>query len=127
MDPAAYFDSIEERLVSDPFIAAVDFLDRWQTDVNGYLRARISFVNGQRLEFAEYVQRASSADIQVITYAFQWMAADHSLLCRWDNTPHFPQLAGFPCHRHDGREDQVFPDEPRSIFAVLDEIVRRGS
>jgi hypothetical protein len=60
MEPAAYFDSLEDRLVSDTLIATVDFVDRWQTDVNGYFRARLTFATGQRLEFAEYVQRGSS-------------------------------------------------------------------
>jgi hypothetical protein len=53
------------------------------------------------------------------------MTTDGGLLCRWDNTPHFPQLPNFPCHRHEGSEDNVFDDEPRAIFAMLDEIERR--
>ena len=125
MEPAAYFDAVEDRLVSDTLIATMGFVDRWQTDVNGYFRARLTFATGQRLEFAEYVQRGSSGNLEVITYAYQLMAADNSLLCRWDNTPHYPGLPGFPCHRHDGGEGQVFSDEPRTLLAVLEEIARR--
>ena len=125
MEPLTYFDSVEDRLVSDPLIAVVDFVDRWQTEVNGYFRARLAFANGQHLEFSEYVQHSSSGKLEVITYAFQWMSADYGLLCRWDNTPHFPRLPGFPCHRRDGGEGNVFSDEPRTIFVVLEEIARR--
>jgi hypothetical protein len=124
MEITAYFDLIEDRLLSDALIATVDFVDRWQTDVNGYFRARFSFVNGQRMEFAEYVQRGNRGDLNVVTYAYQWMSSDNSLLCRWDNTPHFPHLPGFPFHRHNGSENAVQPDEPRTIFSVLEEIIQ---
>ena len=124
MEPTAYFDAIEDRLLLDPLIASVDFVDRWQTDVNGYFRARLTFAGGQRMEFSEYIQR-SSGGIEIITYAYQWMTSDNSLICRWDNTPHFPRFPGFPCHRHEGSEGNVFPDEARTIATVLEEIARR--
>jgi len=124
---AAYFDSIEERLLSDERIADVDFVKRWQTDVNGYFRAHVVFKPGDQLEFSEYVQRTPEDQISVVTYTFQWMTADNHLICRWDNTPHFPSLPGFPHHRHDGAEDSVLPDEPRSIFPILAEIERRSA
>ena len=125
MEPAAYFDSIEDRLLLEPFIVTVDFVDRWQTDVNGYFRARLTFANGQRLEFSEYIQRSGSGQLEVCTYAYQWMTVENRLLCRWDNTPHYPHLPNFPCHRHDGEEGAVLADEPRTIFSVLNDIAQR--
>jgi len=125
MELSAYFDSIEDRLLSDALVATFDFVDRWQTDLNGYIRVRLTFADGQRLEFAEYIQHGRHGQFEVITYAFQWMASNYGLLCRWDNTPHFPHLPGYPCHRHDGSESNVLADEPRTIFAVLEEIARR--
>jgi len=125
MEPISYFDAIEDRLLSESLVASVDFIDRWQTDVNGYIRVRLTFISGQRFEFSEYIQRNSGGSIEVITYAYQWMTADNSLICRWDNTPHFPRLSSFPCHRHDGSEGNVLPDEARTISTVLDEIARQ--
>jgi hypothetical protein len=46
------------------------------------------------------------------------------LLRRWDNTPHHPDLPGFPHHVHTGTGDHVYPGQPASIFTVLDEIAR---
>jgi hypothetical protein len=37
----------------------------------------------------------------VSTYSYQWAEADNQLIKRWDNTPHFPDLTGFPDHIHD--------------------------
>ena len=122
MNPSEYFDSVEDRLFSDSFIVDLDFVDRWQTDVNGYIRVKLTFANGQRLQFSEYIQRTSNEQIGIVTYAYQWMTAEHNLLCRWDNTPHFRQLPGFPCHRHENSEGNVFADEPQTIFTILKEI-----
>lgn len=127
MEILAYFESVEDRLLSDPLILNVDFVDRWQTEVNGYIRFRVTFANQQHLEFSEYVQRGADGQVHIITYTYQWMSTDFSLLCRWDNTPHFRELPGFPCHRHDGAENDVFADKPRSVFTVLDEIGRRNA
>ena len=63
--------------------------------------------------------------IQVATYSYHWTGADGRLVRRWDNTPHFPGLAGFPHHIHDGSETNVLPGAPVSIFDVLDEIGRQ--
>jgi hypothetical protein len=39
--------------------------------------------------------------IAVNTYSYHWADANHALIARWDNTPHFPDLPGFPDHIHD--------------------------
>ena len=39
---------------------------------------------------------------------------------RWDNAEHFPNLSRFPHHVHIGREDNVKPFKPLSIFDLLD-------
>jgi hypothetical protein len=62
----------------------------------------------------------------VITYSYHWANATNQLITRWDNTPHFPDLPGFPDHLHDGATGQVTPGQPMSIFTVLDEIAGRS-
>jgi hypothetical protein len=68
------------------------------------------------------MQRSSTDAITVITYSYHWADANSQLIKRWDNTPHFPALPGFPDHIHDGATDQVTTGQPMSIFAVLDVI-----
>ncbi len=80
--------------------------------------------DGSLLEFSEYVQRSPNGQINVVTYSYHWTDAHGDLIWRWDNTPHFPDLAGFPHHIHDGRNNTVGPGKPVSIFTVLDEIAR---
>lgn len=76
------------------------------------------------LEFSEYVQLDADNALQVVTYSYHWADAEQNLILRWDNTPHFPDLPGFPHHIHDGQRQVVEPGRPMSLFAVLDEVVR---
>jgi len=62
----------------------------------------------------------------VITYSYHWADANNQLITRWDNTPHFSDLPGFPDHIHDGATGQVTPSQPMSIFTVLDAIAGRS-
>jgi hypothetical protein len=42
------------------------------------------------------------------------------MIARWDNTPHYPALKGFPNHKHEG--NNVVESENMSIRKVLSEL-----
>lgn len=121
----AYLDSIKERFVSDPIVTSFQVIRERSTLVDGHIRARLTLVDGTRLEFSEYMQRSPAGAIAVITYSYHWADVDNHLIMRWDNTPHFPDLPGFPNHIHDGAAGEVTPGQPMSIFVVLDAIAGR--
>jgi hypothetical protein len=73
---------------------------------------------------AEYFEVEASG-VRTVDYRHQWMAPDGTLRARWDSTPHFPDLPGFPHHLHDGSEDNVVPAAPLSILTALDELAAR--
>ena len=118
----AYLNAIKERFVTDPMITSFHVIRERSTWVDGHLRARLELADGSQLEFSEYMQRSPTGEIVVITYSYHWADANNHLIKRWDNTPHFPDLPGFPDHVHDGATGQVTTGQPMSIFAVLDEI-----
>jgi Family of unknown function (DUF6516) len=120
----AYLDSIKERFVTDPIVTEFHTVRERSTLVDGHLRARLNLDDASQLEFSEYVQCSPAGEITVITYSYHWADASDQLIKRWDNTPHFPELPGFPDHIHDGATGQVASGQPMSIFAVLDEIAR---
>jgi Family of unknown function (DUF6516) len=86
----------------------------------------VILADGSHLEFSEYMQCSPPGEIAVITYSYHWADADDRLITRWDNTPHFPNLPGFPDHIHDGATGEVTPGQPMSIFAVLKAIAGRS-
>jgi hypothetical protein len=68
------------------------------------------------------MQRSAAGEIVVITYSYHWADANNQLITRWDNTPHFPGLPGFPHPIHDGATGEVTAGQSMSIFTVLDTI-----
>ena len=122
----AYVAAMKDRFVTDPLVTPFQVIRERSTLMDGYLRARLALADGSQLEFSEYMQRSSDGEIVVITYSYHWADANNQLIVRWDNTPHFPDLPGFPDHMHDGVTGEVTPGQPMSIFAVLDEIAGRS-
>jgi hypothetical protein len=122
----AYLEAMKERFVTDPLVTQFQVIRERSTLMDGYLRARLTLADGSQLELSEYMQRSSAGEIAVITYSYHWADAHNQLITRWDNTPHFPDLPGFPDHIHDSATGQVTPGQPMSIFTVLDEITGRS-
>ena len=122
----AYLEAMKERFVTDPLVTQFQVIRERSTLLDGYLRARLALADGSQLECSEYMQRSSAGEIVVITYSYHWADANNQLITRWDNTPHFSDLPGFPDHSHDGATGEVTPGQPMSIFTVLDEIAGRS-
>jgi hypothetical protein len=118
----AYLAAMKDRFVTDPLVTQLHVIRERSTLMDGYLRARLALSDGSQLEFSEYMQRSSAGEIVVITYSYHWANANNQLIMRWDNTPHFPGLPGFPDHIHDGATGEVTAGQPMSIFTVLDAI-----
>ncbi len=124
MSIAAYLEKVKERLLTDPLILEFQVVKERQTVVDAHLRIRALLQDQSMLEFSEYVQRTPTDEINVVTYSYHWADTQGNLIHRWDNTPHFPLLPGFPHHIHNGAMNTVNPGEPIDIFGVLDRISR---
>lgn len=127
MTIAEYLEALKERLLTDPLVTAFQVTRERQTPIAGYMRARLTIRDGSRLEFSEYVRQVAEDRIEVGTYSYHWADAQGKLIRRWDNTPHFPDLPGYPHHVHDGKEDAVHPGQPITLFTVLDVLAKRIS
>jgi hypothetical protein len=86
-----------------------------------YVRGVLSLVNDLELHIAEYV--ITDPVVQRPKYRYHLQTAEGRLISRWDNVSHYPQLPGFPDHRHD-RDEQVHPASPMDITGVLVAILR---
>jgi Family of unknown function (DUF6516) len=119
---AEYLDLIKERLTTERAVSTFRISRERATLTDGYLRARLTLTDDSQLEFSEYVQRSTEGQIVVVTYNYHWFDMRGNLIRRWDNTPHFPDLPGFPHHVHIGADETPGPGHPVSILSVLDEI-----
>jgi hypothetical protein len=122
MTPAEYLEAVKERLLADPVVAEFRVRRHRATSIDAHIRARVTVADGSLLEFSEYVARDPNDELQVLVYSYHWESQEGVLITRWDNTPHFPRLNGFPNHIHDGHTNNVLPGQPMDICAVLDHI-----
>jgi hypothetical protein len=56
-------------------------------------------------------------------YAYHWSDSLGNLICRWDNSSHWPNISTFPHHKHIG--DNVIESTETSIADVLHSISKK--
>jgi len=74
------------------------------------------------LEFSEFIEQSANDEIRLVTYCYHWSDENDTLIRRWDNARHFPNLENFPHHIHSGETGEVVSGKSISISEVLDEI-----
>lgn len=85
----------------------------------GHVRGTLRFYDGSRLVFEEKtLMRARH--IEKITYRYHYQHTDGTMVFRYDNAPHYPDLPNFPYHKHVG--DRVEPAEAPDLHDVLAEV-----
>lgn len=89
------------------------------TALSGQIWGRLRFYDGSLLEFEEKLTLRDD-DIEKIDYRYHYQRADGTLVARYDNAPHHPDLPGFPNHKH--TPTGVEPAKPPDLSEVLKEI-----
>lgn len=103
-------------------VLSAQLVRRTETRIDGYLRLRCILFNGDFLEIALHVLLDNGQTV-IDDYRYQWMNDTRTqLIRRWDNTPHFPNLSGFPHHCHVGDEAIVEPSHLMDVETLLDTI-----
>ena len=84
-----------------------------------HYRLRTTLLDGSLLQCAE---RASLrlGQVHIDKYSFHWQRPDGSLIRRWDNAPHHPEISSFPHHLHVGDELHVLAHGAVDMFGVLE-------
>jgi hypothetical protein len=119
-----YLEEVKESLLTNTSVGNLEIIRERATASDGYLRGRLTFIDGSSLQFSEYIQRRSDTEIQVATYSYNWVDIENQLICRWDNTPHFSGLPNFPHHIHRSNIGEAEPGKLMDIFIVIDEITQ---
>ncbi len=117
-DAAAYLSVTKALIVAHPQVMQFTVVREEAQGNLGLLRYRLTLRDGSFLELFERFQ-VQEEHVQVTKYSLHWQDAGGQLRKRWDNVAHYPELATFPHHLHDGAEDNVHPSEPIRIEDVL--------
>jgi hypothetical protein len=84
----------------------------------GLLRYRLFLQNGDLLDLFERFT-IEQEQILVTRYSYHWQRANQQFIKRWDNAPHYPAIATYPHHLHDGDENNVLPHPSITLMDVL--------
>lgn len=88
----------------------------------GFVHGDLIFLDGSRLHFREYVD--CDPVVERLTYSYNYMRADSTLIFRYDNTPHHFHLGlpSFPDHKHDLGGTQIVQSSRPELADILEEI-----
>ncbi len=76
-----------------------------------YFKIKSFLKDGSVLFIREYMDETDR------NYSYHWQDARASLIIRWDNAPHHPDLPTFPHHRHVGTT--IEPSRELNAAAIL--------
>lgn len=120
---ATCFDGIVQRLSVSFAISAFEIKKLRIAEEHGYIRVRCSLDNGELLEFSEYVEIVTER-VQIQSDSYHWQTVTGTLVRRWDNVAHHPELPSYPHHVH--RSDgSAATSSPTTLRQVLHEIETR--
>jgi uncharacterized protein DUF6516 len=122
----AYLRGIDALLSASLLVRDVEIVRRSIRDTEFekvlHYRYRVLLANGDFIEMTERVLEAQGR-LEVTKYRHHWQDRHSRLLKRWDNAPHYPAIATFPHHLHDGTEDYEVPHPAITDLEVLQYIL----
>lgn len=86
----------------------------------GYARLVARLVDGSQLHIFEYID----SELRRIAYAYHYQDPRGHLVFRYDNEPHYPELATFPHHKHASEIARPSESTEPSVVTVLEEVTR---
>lgn len=99
------------------------YADETYPGASGLVRGRLRFWDGSLFVFAELLEVRAGL-LRKVEYGYHYQDADDNLIFRYDNSPHYPDLATFPHHKHvvEGGNELVEAATPPNLRQVLREI-----
>ena len=86
----------------------------------GYVRGVVFCADESQLNFREFVN--TQPRVERFTYVYHYQAADGSMVFRYDDTPHFPDLSSYLHHKHLSDGTTVVACDAPTLAQVLAEI-----
>ena len=113
-----YLQDIETSLAGLTNVAIESYVEEMLSSTRVNLRIRIRFGGEILLQINEAVV-VEGDHLGHLDYRYHCQRADLSLVFRYDSTPHFPDLPGFPQHKH--LPDAIIPAPRPHLREVLAE------
>lgn len=95
----AYFDAIEQQLLALPNFYVEQFTVTILSPERANLKLRARLQAKYLLAVSEAL-RVIDGQVTQLDYRYHFQDENNQLIFRYDSTPHFPDLASFPHHKH---------------------------
>lgn len=96
---ANYLQGVESAFAALRGVYVENYLEELLSPTRATLRIRIRFPSGGLLEINEAVV-VECGRLQHLDYRYHCQGPEAQLVFCYDSTPHFPDLPGFPHHKH---------------------------
>lgn len=118
-----YFVQLGSVIAACPIVQTSSVTYEKRAPFQGYVRGELDFIDGSTLHLREFVDAEDG--IERLTYVYQYMDPEPSLVLRYDNTGHHRKLGltTYPHHKHIADEDKVVESTAPTLAEVLDEIM----
>ena len=103
-------------LINSKLISAINIIKLIEEESVNLLKLKVTLIDESLL----YITELHTSSYQ--KYSYHWQRNDGRLIIRWDNTPHWKNIATFPYHKH--IEDKILPSHRITVDEVL-EIIRK--
>ena len=115
-----YFQALLTTISTSPIVHSSSVTLDKRTSFVGLVRGDLGFLDGSTLHFREFVNTQSG--VERFMYVYHYQRADQSVVFRYDNTAHYPNLPNTPHHKHAADEANVVSATPPDLDAILKEI-----
>lgn len=98
-------------------------IDEVYPGASAAVRGRLRFWDDSLLEFIELLEVRGNL-LRKVEYAYHYQASNNSLIFRYDDSPHHPEISTHPHHKHVriGAKEVIELASAPSLTAVLVEI-----
>lgn len=117
-----YYQSLLALVTELPIVKSSELTLDVRGEFVAFIRGNIYFTDDSLLHLRELVDAESV--VKKTRYVYHYQRADTSLIFRYDNTEHYPDLPNFPHHKHVGDEANVISTPEPDLAIVLKEIER---
>ncbi len=118
-DVIQYFKRIQPLIISLSRIEVERYEEQVLSNDRGNLRIRLRFPDNSLLEISEAIHIVEGM-FKWLSYRYHYQRPDGSIIFRYDNTPHHPDVDTYPEHKHI-RESVLSANRP-DIEDILTEV-----
>lgn len=120
-----HLDEIEKVIKEDYLVIISDFQRIYTSHNTAYLKAKVRFIDNSFLGIFHHVHDENG--LFSFDYRYHYMDSQNTMIFRYDNAPHHPEVQSSPYHKHtsSGIKESKMPNI-RNILSEIHQYIIKG-